>query len=69
MNPYYGLPVAEITVPLDNNEYSTCLIPWFDRNQEYDGDLYYQMNGGWSKYGGIYEKTISNIHYVNSKKN
>jgi hypothetical protein len=68
LNPYYGLPVAEITVPLDNNEYSTCLIPWFDRNQEYDGDLYYQMNGGWSKYGGIYEKTISNIHYVNSKK-
>lgn len=68
LNPYYGLPLAEITVPLEDNKYSTCLIPWFDRNQEYDGDLYYQMNGGWSKYDGIYEKTISNIHYVNSKK-
>lgn len=23
------------------------LIPWFDKNVSYDGNVYYQMNGGW----------------------
>ena len=40
----YGLPVA--IVETENSRY---VIPWFSRETEYDGGLYFQMYGGWSK--------------------
>lgn len=38
-----GLMVASVYV--GENRY---LIPWFDKSVKYDGDVYYQMSGGWS---------------------
>ena len=40
--PYYGIPVAYYQA--DNKRY---IYPYFDKNEQYDGDPYYQMNGGW----------------------
>ena len=37
-----GIPVASFAV--DNDTY---LIPFYNQNKVYDGDLYFQMNGGW----------------------
>lgn len=37
----------------DNNKYTeynrSCIIPWFDKNKEYDNDVYFQDKGGWGK--------------------
>ena len=62
LDMYYGLPVAEIT----NYDGESTLIPWFDKQNTYDGDIYFQMKGGWSRNDelGTYEKTVSKIQYV-----
>lgn len=64
---YQGIPVAEV-------EYNGVirLVPWFDRDVPYDGNIYFQMKGGWARNDGdgevgtpsVYEKTVSKIHYV-----
>lgn len=60
IDPYQGLPVAEATI--DGN---TQLIPWINKNNKYDAEMYFQMKGGWSKdENGVYDYTISKIHYV-----
>lgn len=43
--PYQGLPVSYRDV--DNNR---KLYPYFQSSGIYDGDMYYQMNGGWIGY-------------------
>jgi hypothetical protein len=65
-NDYYGLPVAEATY----ND-TTRLVPWFNKYNEYDSKLYFQMKGGWARNEGngttdphIYDYTISKIHYL-----
>jgi hypothetical protein len=46
--PYQGLPVI-YSANTDDTE--RLLFPFFDKDAIYDGDPYYQMNGGWlSKY-------------------
>ena len=64
---YQGLPVAEVT----NGDNITRIVPWFDRDAEYDKGMYFQMDGGWSLNTGdeendtpVYEYSISKIHYV-----
>lgn len=66
---YQGIPVTEATVGEIKR-----LIPWFDKDATYDGKLYFQMKGGWSRNDGetdgkilepsIYERTVSKIHYL-----
>ena len=77
-DPYQGLPVTDVTYTIknekDEEETITKLIPWVDKNKEYDSGLYFQMKGGWArndgngeyKYDKIpeYDYTISKIHYV-----
>lgn len=65
-NPYQGLPVAEVTY--DNK---TRLVPWFNRDCEYDSKLYFQMKGGWGRNDGnpekdnpVYDYTITKVHYI-----
>lgn len=69
INYYQGLPVAEVTI-----DDKTQLVPWFDKGESYDGNIYFQMKGGWSRNDGdktikpaptsVYEKTVSKIRYV-----
>lgn len=72
INYYQGLPVAEVSLNENGNE-KKRLVPWFDKNLEYDWNLYFQMKGGWARNDGEgyntqnYEKTISNIHFVQNK--
>jgi hypothetical protein len=61
------LPVAVVYNPTNPQE--SALIPWFDKNLEYDGKLYFQSKGGWACYYKKdstyeYEYTVSRIHYV-----
>ena len=71
-DPYKGLPVVEV-----NYDGKTRLVPWFDKDYEYDSKLYFQMKGGWARNEGvtdkkegetpdphIYDYTISKVHYV-----
>ena len=41
---YQGLPV---TYTEDKVNHQRFLYPDFEKSKQYDGDLYYQMNGGW----------------------
>ena len=43
---YRGLPLMSISGSNISNDYSH-LYPFFDRSKTYDGDMFYQMNGGW----------------------
>lgn len=68
VNPYQGLPVTDVFI--DGNYY---FIPWFDKNEKYDGDLYFQSKGGWMKdvkYSSadspVYDYTASNIYAYNT---
>ena len=57
---YKGLPVAEAVIGE-----KVRLIPWINKNNKYDAEMYFQMKGGWSKdEKGVYDYTISKIHYV-----
>ena len=53
-NPYYKLPVREITLMSGGTDVS-YIVPWFTKGLKYDNDLYFQMFGGWGKQE---EKTI-----------
>jgi hypothetical protein len=43
---YQGLPVKEVLMAT-NNEVSSYLIPWYDKDTQYDGDIYFESKGGW----------------------
>ena len=47
--PYQGLPVSYREVK-DGNNTVRKLYPYFNSYGIYDGDMYYQMNGGWIGY-------------------
>ena len=68
VTPYDGLPIVEVTY-----DGTTRIVPWFDRNAEYDTKMYFQMKGGWARNDGngvdepqVYDYTISKIHYVDT---
>lgn len=70
-DPYEGLPVGYTY----NDKGEACLVPWFDKSIKYDGDVYFQMNGGWGFYfktgedqtaTETYDRTISKIHFCNT---
>jgi hypothetical protein len=53
------------------------LVPWFDKNLEYDGDFYFQMKGAWGRNDGktddtgttetsVYAYSISKIRYAST---
>lgn len=66
-DPYSGLLVKEVT--WGGNTY---LIPWYEKDVTYDGNVYYQMYGGWEKKDVdndadfIYGETCSYINVVNT---
>lgn len=66
-DPYSGLMVKEI----DENG-TISLVPWFDNNKTYDGNPYFQSNGGWGSEkpfdGGnfVYRETMPYIHMVST---
>jgi hypothetical protein len=47
INPFQGLPAVEAIIGGESR-----LIPWYDKNEKYDSNLYYEMKGGWSMYDG-----------------
>lgn len=71
---YQGLPVKQYykldddtitdNVNLVNqNNNSKILYPYFNKNITYDGNIYYQMNGGWlSKFPFQFDKSNNIIH-------
>lgn len=59
-----GLPVKEVVYER-NGEIFNYLIPWFDKKLSYDGNIYFQMNGGWGKTN---EKKITNHILTNINK-
>ena len=61
---YQGLPVAYRSV--DNKRY---LYPSFQKNVAYDGDPYYQMNGGWLSKKPFMFDINNNIIPTNFDKN
>lgn len=68
-DPYSGLLVKEFS---DNG--NVYLSPWFDKNAIYDGDPYFQSNGGWGSENPlplnngnfIYKETMPYINVVPS---
>ena len=64
---YQGLPVTEVTY-----DGKTRIVPWFDKNLEYDAEMYFQMKGGWGRNDGnaktdnvTYDYSISKLRFVN----
>lgn len=55
-DPLDGLPAARVMVT--GGEEQDYVIPWFENGKDYDGDIYFQMKGGW---GNIKEKKVKNI--------
>lgn len=59
-----------VTVGYDSKTVN-YLIPWFDRNNYYDGDLYFESKGGWGlmptklattdEYGDVYVETTDSL--------
>lgn len=43
-----GLPVRMYYLQTEDG-YKKYIVPWFDKTKVYDGNLYYQCNGGWWK--------------------
>ena len=71
----YGLPLARVEDTSDENEDNGYVIPWYDRDKKYDGDLYFQSKGGWGKHDCEvinenevcqYDDTVINIKTVES---
>jgi hypothetical protein len=44
-----GIPLNSVYLSDADGNTQSYVIPWFERGKEYDGDLYFQMNGGWSR--------------------
>lgn len=71
----YGLPLARVEDMSSSDEDNGYVIPWYDRDKKYDGELYFQSKGGWGKHdceyiGGKevcrYDDTVINIKIVES---
>ena len=48
-DPLQGLPIRAVKYLNNTGEENFYLIPWYDKNDVLDGDIYYQMYGGWGK--------------------
>ena len=49
-NYLQGLPVKAVYSGINENGYDEYyLIPWFDKDETLDGNIYFQMYGGWGK--------------------
>lgn len=68
-DPYSGLLVKEI-----NDNGNIYLVPWFDKKLTYDGNPYFQSNGGWGSENPlplnnsnfIYKETMPYINVVST---
>lgn len=78
-----GIPVGSFIGGYDDNgDPITYIIPYYDMNKTYDGDIYFQSKGGWGYYGEYkgdrYEitdidpskwtETLSYLHVVSQVK-
>ena len=45
---FAGIPINVVSVSNDNGT-TSYVIPWYRNGYNYDGGLYFQMNGGWCK--------------------
>lgn len=61
-----GLPVKVVELINGENTKMKYIIPWFSNLERYDGDMYFQMYGGWGK---MYKKTIANGREIVSDEN
>lgn len=64
-----GIPVSSFVKTEYNNgkiTNTTYVIPFYNQNKIYDGDITFQSNGGWLKDGeeGDYTETLSYLHVV-----
>ena len=73
----YGLPLTKVSVEHKNDSGETVcvheyVIPWYDKDKKYDGELYFQSKGGWGKHDCVdsglcrYDDTVVNIKTVES---
>ena len=63
--PYQGLPV---TYRLSEDENKRYIYPYFDKSKTYDGNIYYQMNGGWlDTYPYLFDKDNNLINHEEDK--
>lgn len=61
-NTFDGIPFTYV-----ENGSNKYVIPWFDDNLTYDGGMYFQMYGGWEKFGGKYGETLKYLTIVDKK--
>ena len=60
-NPLQGLPVRAVAFVDSEGTNKYYLIPWFDRDETLDGNVYYQMYGGWGK---SFTKELANTNNI-----
>lgn len=67
--PYQGLPVSYSACTNNSGEKIRQLYPHFNSYETYDGNPYYQMNGGWMEKTPFMFDTKNNIVTNNSNTN
>ena len=74
-NSLVGLPVrmvyiiSNVSGTTDETQTLKYIIPWFDKEVEYDGKTYFQMYGGWDKIettDPYYTETLKYLNIVDS---
>jgi hypothetical protein len=60
-DPLQGLPVKAVKFVDNEGKNSFYLIPWFDKEQTLDGNIYFQMYGGWGK---SFTKELANTRNI-----
>ena len=60
-DPLQGLPVKAVSYIDAEGNNKFYLIPWFDKDETLDGNVYYQMYGGWGK---SFTKELANTRNI-----
>ena len=60
-DPLQGLPVKAVSYIDAEGNNKFYLIPWFDKDETLDGNIYYQMYGGWGK---SFTKELANTRNI-----
>jgi hypothetical protein len=60
-DPLQGLPVKAVSYVDAEGNNKFYLIPWFDKDDTLDGNIYYQMYGGWGK---SFTKELANTRNI-----
>lgn len=60
-DPLQGLPVKAVSYIDAEGNNKFYLIPWFDKDETLDGNVYYQMYGGWGK---SFTKELANTNNI-----